>query len=144
MPSNNFQHLRIGHLNVRGLERHIDGVKLILDRKQYHIFAVTETKLKSSSPIGPIRIPGYDFIKHSLPAGRGRGAKTCGGLGFYVQKGFKATTLVKSTFDSDTPINLRVEYLAITVKINDLNTCIAALYNPLGTNPNFSQCYEKL
>lgn len=143
MPTN-FQNLRIGHLNVRGLERHIDGVKIILDKKQYHIFAVTETKLKSTSPIGPIRIPGYDFIRHSLPSSRGRGTNACGGIGFYVQKGIKATPLVKSSFDPATPLNLRVEFMAILMKINDWDCCVAALYNPLGTNPNFAQNYEKL
>lgn len=140
----NFQNLRIGHLNVRGLERHIDGVKIILDKKQYHMFAVTETKLKSSSPIGPIRIPGYDFVKHSLPSGRGRGAKTCGGVGLYVRKGLKATTMNKSAFDPATSINQRVEFLDIRIRINDWNVCVVALYNPLSTNPNFAQLREAL
>lgn len=52
-----FSNLCIGHLNVRGLEHHIDGVKLLLDNNKYHIFAVTETKLRSSAPMGPIRVP---------------------------------------------------------------------------------------
>ncbi|XP_062704412.1 uncharacterized protein LOC134286758 [Aedes albopictus] len=63
-PSN----LRIGHLNIRGLERHIDGVKLVLDKQQYHFFGVTETKMRASAPTGPVKVPGYNFIKHSLPS----------------------------------------------------------------------------
>ena len=58
MPRN-LSNLWIGHLNVRDLERHIDGVQIMLDKHQYHFFAKTETKLKLSSLVGPIRVPGY-------------------------------------------------------------------------------------
>lgn len=140
----NFSNLRIGHLNVRGLEHHIDGVKLLLSTNQYHIFAVSETKLKSSSPMGPIRIPNYNFIKHSLPAGRGRGTKSCGGVGFYVKKGIKATPIIKSTHDNNQPIASRVEYLAIQIKIGELKIGVVVLYNPSCSNQSFSQNYEKV
>lgn len=144
MPRNHIPNLRIGHLNVRGLEHHIDGIKLLLDGNQYQIFAVTETKLKSSSPAGPIRIPGYNFVKHSLPCGRGRGTRACGGIGIYVQKGIKATPIVKSVFDPTTPTGQRIEFLAVQLKINQLNICVAAFYNPVCSNPYFSQVYEKV
>ncbi|XP_058817873.1 uncharacterized protein LOC131681179 [Topomyia yanbarensis] len=136
--------LRIGHLNVRSLERHIDGVKLMLDRNQYHFFGVTETKLNQSSPIGPVRIPAYNFIKHSLSSGRGRGTKTCGGVGIYISKNIKAATILKSCFDPAIPINQRLEFLAIRAKIGELNTCIVVLYNPASCNTSFAQQYEKL
>lgn len=142
--SNNLSNLRIGHLNVRGLERHIDGVKLLLNKNQYHLFAVTETKLKVTSPVGPIRLPAYNFIRHSLPVGRGRGTKTCGGIGLYVRKGIKATPILKSSFDPAVPVGQRFEFLAVQVKINELSICVVALYNPVCTNTNFSQCYNKL
>ncbi|XP_058839336.1 uncharacterized protein LOC131694845 [Topomyia yanbarensis] len=144
MSTSNLSNLRTGHLNVGGLERHIDGVKLLLDSNQYHIFAVTETKYKPSSPIGPIRIPAYNFVRHSLPCGRGRGTKTCGGIGIYVRKGIKATPVLKSIFDPTTPIGLRIEFLAIQIRINDLNLGVVTFYNPLCSNPYFSQVYEKV
>ncbi|KXJ76100.1 hypothetical protein RP20_CCG010352 [Aedes albopictus] len=144
MTRPNFPNLRIGHLNVRGLEHHVDGVKLLLDNSQYHFFAVTETKLKSSAPVGPVRIPAYNFIKHSLPAGRGRGTKSCGGVGIYVKKGLKATPVIRSTHDVSLPIAARVEYLVIQVKVNDLNLGVCVLYNPSCSNQHFSQCYEKV
>lgn len=144
MTRPNFSNLRIGHLNVRGLEHHIDGVKLLLDKSQYHIFAVTETKLKASAPAGPIRVPAYNFIKHSLPAGRGRGTKSCGGVGIYVSKGIKATPVIKSIYDPSLPIASRVEYLGVQIKINELNIGVCVVYNPLCSNPHFSQSYEKL
>lgn len=142
--TNNLSNLRIGHLNVRGLERHIDGIKLILDKNQYHFFATTETKLKSSSPVGPIRIPGYNLIKHTLPSGRGRGARTCGGVGLYVQKGIKAIPFMKSSLDADVPLASRFEFLAVHTKLNDLNICVVVVYNPSCSNPDFSNRYEKL
>lgn len=140
----NFSNLRIGHLNVRGLERHIDGLRLLLDRNQYHFFATTETKLKASAPVGPIRVAGYNFIRHSLPAERGRGTKTCGGVGIYVQKGIKAVPVAKSDFCPDIPIAQRFEFLALQSKINDLNIGIVVIYNPSGSNQLFARSYEKL
>lgn len=139
-----FSNLCIGHLNVRGLEHHIDGVKLLLDNNKYHIFAVTETKLRSSAPMGPIRVPAFNFVKHSLPTDRGRGTKSCGGVGFYVSKGLKATPVIKSSLDPALPIAARVEYLVVKVAINELNIGVCVVYNPSGSNQYFSQCYEKL
>lgn len=43
--SNYHSNLRLGLLNVRGLKRHIDELKLLPDATNYHLFAVTETKL---------------------------------------------------------------------------------------------------
>lgn len=143
MP-NNHTNFRIGHLNVRGLECHMDGIKPILHNNQYHFFAVTETKLKASSPIGPIRMPSYNFIKHCLPSSRGRGSKSCGGIGLYVLKGLKATTVLKSAFNPSVPIGQRFEYLVVQTRVNDLNIGIATIYNPSVANPNFAVEYEKL
>lgn len=142
--TSNGNHLRIGHLNVRGIERHIDEVKLILDKKQYHFFGISETKLKASAPVGPIKIPGYNFIRHSLPCGRGRGAKTCGGVGLYIAKHIKATPIIKSTFDPATAITQRVEYLAVRAKINNYNVGVVVLYNPSSNNQLLLQKYEQL
>lgn len=122
-PSN----LRIGHLNIRGLEHHIDGVKLVLDKQQYHFFGVTETKMRASAPTGPVKVPGYNFIKHSLPSGRGRGTKACGDVGLYVKKGLKAIPIIKFTFSTEHPISKRVEYLVIRTTINGINIGIAVI-----------------
>lgn len=143
MP-NNYTNLRIGHLNVCGLEAHIDGIKLLLDKTMYHLFAVSETKMKSSSPIGPVRVPGYNFVRHTLPSGRGRGSKSCGGIGLYVRKGLKATTLLKSTFCADIPISQRFEFLVVQIKVNELNIGAVIVYNPVVSNPSFPREYEKL
>lgn len=76
-----------------------------------------------------MRVPGFNFIKHSLPAGRGRGSRACGGVGLYVKKGLKATPIIKSQHDVTIPIASRVENLAVQIKINDLNIAVAVLYN---------------
>lgn len=122
----------------------MDGIKLTLNKKQYHFFGLSETKLKSSAPVGPIKVPGYNFIRHSLPAGRGRGAKTCGGVGLYVAKHIKATPVIKSSFDAAVPIAQRLEYLVVKAKINYCDIGIVVLYNPSSNNPSFIQNYEKL
>lgn len=67
MPNNYYNNLRIGHLNVRRLEAHIDAIKLLLDKTKYHLSAVSETKMKASAPVGSVRVPGYNFIKHCRP-----------------------------------------------------------------------------
>ncbi|XP_058816415.1 uncharacterized protein LOC131679696 [Topomyia yanbarensis] len=89
-------------------------------------------------------LPGYNFVRHSLPSKRGRGAKTCGGVGLYIRKGIKVTTILKSAFDPNLPIANRVEYLAVRAKLNDLSICIVVLYNPTASNQQFAQCYERL
>lgn len=144
MPNNNISNLKLGHLNVRGLETHIDDIKLLLHKTEYHFFAVTETKLKSSAPVGPVRVPAYNLVKHSLPSNRGRGSKCCGGIGIYVVKGLKAIPVLKSTFDPSVPLAYRFEYLVVQVKVNDINIGIATVYNPNVANPYFAREYEKL
>lgn len=140
----NHANLRIGHLNVRSLERHIDGVKVLLDSSQYHFFAVTETMLRPSSATGPIRIPGFNFVRHSLSSGRGNRVRAFGGVGLYVQKGIKTTTIIKSTYEAGENSATRLEFLAVQTKINNYNICIVVVYNPSGSNPLFAQRYEKL
>lgn len=142
--NSNSSNLRIGHLNVRGLERHIDGIKLILDKKQYHFFGLSETKLNITAPVGPINIPGYNFFRHSLPGGRGRGTKTCGGIGLYVAKNIKVTPVMKSSFDSSIPIAQRLEYLVVKAKISNYDVGVVVLYNPTCNNQLLIQSYEKL
>lgn len=141
---NQFSNLRIGHLNVRGLECHVDGIKLILDKQQYHFFGVSETKMRKSSPIGPIKVPGYNYTNHTLPSGRGRGTKACGGVGLYVKKGIKTTSIMKSSFSTEHPISKRVEYLVIQSVINGLNIGVVVIYNPSCANDLFAPAYEKL
>lgn len=144
MQNSVYSNLRVGHLNARGLERHIDGIKLTLDKQHYHFFGITETKMRSSAPVGPVKVPGYNFIKHTLPSGRGRGTKACGGIGLYVKKGIKATSVMKSTFSADCPISKRVEFLVVHSVINGLNIGVVVIYNPSGANEFFTQTYEKL
>lgn len=134
MPRN-LSNLRIDHLNVTGLERHIN---------RYHFFATTETKLKLSSPVGRIRVPCYNLIRHKLSAGRGQGRRVCGGIGLYIQKGVKAVPFLKSTHDPDLPPISRFELLAVRTRLNDLNICVVVVYNPSCYNPNFSNNYKKL
>lgn len=126
--------LRIGHLNIRGLECSKDGVKLLLNKQNYHLFGLTETKMKQTAPVGPVRIPGYNLIRHCLPSKRGRGSKTFGGVVMYVKKGIKATPILKSTHNADLPITSRFEFLAVKIKINNLNICVAVVYNPSAAN----------
>lgn len=144
MPRPNISNLRVGHLNVRGLERHIDGIRLLLNKQTYHFFGVTETKLKSSAPVGPIRVPDYNFIKHCLTCNGGRGSKTYGGVGLYVRKGVKAVPILKSEHDPQIPKNKRLEYLVVRAEVNDLKVGVGVIYNPSGVNPLFAQQYEKL
>ncbi|XP_053698994.1 uncharacterized protein LOC128745964 [Sabethes cyaneus] len=100
--------------------------------------------LRPSSPVGPIRVPAYNFIRHSLPIGNGNRTRSFGGVGLYVQKGIKATPILKSTHEPGENRANRLEFLAIQAKINNYNICVVVVYNPSGSNPLFAQCYEKL
>lgn len=123
MSRTNNSSLRIGYLNVRSLERHIDGVKVLLHPSHYHFFAVTETMLRPSSPMGPIRVPGYNFVRHSLPTGRGNRARSHGGVGLYVQKGIKAVPIIRSLREPGEDNSTRLEYLAVQSKTYVLLWC---------------------
>lgn len=118
--------------------------KLLLNKQNYHLFGLTETKMKQTAPVGPVRIPGYNLIRHCLPSKRGRGSKTFGGVVMYVKKGIKATPILKSTHNADLPITSRFEFLAVKIKINNLNICVAVVYNPSAANQMFATNYEKL
>lgn len=64
-------------------------------------------------------------MKHLLSFGRGRRTKSCGGVGFYVRKGIKATPVIKS--------------------LHELNIGVVVIYNhPSCSNQPFAQHYEKV
>ena len=64
--------LSIGHANVRGLCKHLNEVKILLENKPLDVLALTETHLNSNINDNELRIDGYSIQKEGQNQQRGR------------------------------------------------------------------------
>jgi hypothetical protein len=55
--------LKLGHLNIRKLDKYIDQLRLILDTYKFDVFACSETFLDESVPDGFVSIAGYRMLR---------------------------------------------------------------------------------
>jgi phosphoribosyl-dephospho-CoA transferase len=53
----------IAHLNVRSLIKHIDELKIYLDKQQFDIISQNETMLALSVPNHEIKLNGYEIVR---------------------------------------------------------------------------------
>lgn len=59
--------LKIGHLNIRSLPKHIDELKILLLDNPFHIMCLNETWLNSSWTDSELHIEGYNLIRNDRP-----------------------------------------------------------------------------
>ena len=72
--STNAKHLKIAHLNVRGLRGKVDELQIFFKLCQFDVFGVTETRLTSEITDGEINIEDFtDFIRRHRQGRRGGG-----------------------------------------------------------------------
>ena len=69
---------KIAHLNVRSLIKHIDELKIYLDKQQFDIISLNETMLDLSVPNHEIKLNGYEIVRKD----RNRHG---GGLAIYIR-----------------------------------------------------------
>ena len=63
----NAKHLKIAHLNVRGLRKKVDELRILLKLCRFDVFGVTETHLNSEIIDGEIDIEDYNLIRRDRP-----------------------------------------------------------------------------
>ena len=80
----NTKHLKIAHLNVRGLRKKVDELRILLKLCRFDVFGVTETHLNSEIIDGEIDIEDYNLIR------RDRLGRQGGGCVIYYSKSLKA------------------------------------------------------
>ena len=56
--------LKIGHLNIRSLPRHIDELKILLQENPFDVLWLNETWLNSSWSDAELAIDDYNFIRN--------------------------------------------------------------------------------
>ena len=57
------KHLKIAHLNVRGLRKKVDELRILLKLCRFDVFGVTETHLNSEIIDGETDIEDYNLIR---------------------------------------------------------------------------------
>ena len=70
--------LKIASLNVNGLMKHIEEIRVMLINYPFDILAISETKIDSTISDSEIHINGYTIIKKDR-------TKNGGGIAFYIK-----------------------------------------------------------
>jgi hypothetical protein len=104
--SKNSSLTNVGLLNIRSLVKHSEELRVLLRGGGFSLFAVSETWMKSSPTLRSVSIPGYNFFYNNRPKFRG------GGVGIFIRKEYRASLIIKSTFEGPDP---QLEYLLVKV-----------------------------
>ena len=56
--------LKIASLNVNSLLKHIDEIRVLLEKYTFDILAINESKIDNSIPDNEIHVIGYDLIRN--------------------------------------------------------------------------------
>lgn len=93
--------LSVGHLNINGITSKFEDIKSFLDKTNFHIFALTETKLEVLESSDPFQIHKYNFIRSD----RIRGKEHGGGIGIYLRNDINYLPLTHEvTFPQSTEV----------------------------------------
>ena len=55
---------RVGHLNIALLVKHVDELKVYLEKDAFDVLSINETRLDETISTNMVSIPGYDIIRH--------------------------------------------------------------------------------
>ena len=53
---------RVGHLNIASLVKHVDELKIYLEKEPLDVLSINETRLDEAISTDTISIPGYDMV----------------------------------------------------------------------------------
>ena len=53
---------RVGHPNIASLVRHVDELKVYLEKEPFDVLSINETRLDETISTNMVSIPGYDII----------------------------------------------------------------------------------
>ena len=68
-------------LNITSLLKHIDEVRIILDKQNIDVLAINETRLDDNICDLEVNVRGYDIIRRDRPLN----GRSGGGVCFYIQ-----------------------------------------------------------
>ena len=74
--------LKLGHINVNGLENKLSEIKILLKESNLHVLAIAETHLSEATEDSKIAIEGYLFIRNDR---KGKGNNWGGTLIYYKE-----------------------------------------------------------
>ena len=114
----------IGHINANSLKPKINSIRCLIKRHGFDIFAVSESKLKSTDRDATIAVPGYRTVRFDRTNdGRGRGG-VGGGLVCYLHKDVKYD---RQTMSSQGANNTQFLAIHLTTPV-DMD--LVVVYNP--------------
>lgn len=114
---NQFNNLKLGHLNTRSLTNKFNDVKLLIEDHNFNVFALSETWLNDKTQTNIIDLPGYNLFRKDRDT---RG----GGLVVYVMSLLKCKMLEPL---GDTPA---LEQLWLEINIKQYKLAIGVVYRP--------------
>ena len=125
--------LKLGHVNVRSLPKHIHEIERYLLETLLDIFGVSETFISENTPQSLYQIPGYKYINKS------RDKKCRGGVGLFVNENFPVKVL-KLPVDFVQP-----EMLFVEVTIGVVKMAVGVIYkSPLIPYSVFAAIHENI
>ena len=127
----NAKHLKIAHLNARGLRGKVDELRILLKLCRFHVFGVTETHLTSEIADGEINIEDYSLVR------RDRSGRQGGGCAIYYRKSLKV--IHRPDLEDD-----KVEGIFMQVKAGSRDTMVGIIYRPPNHNSEFFTVFPKL
>ena len=77
----NCRGFKMASLNIASLLKHIDEVRIILDKQNIDVLAINETRLDDNISDLEVNVRGYDIIRRDRPLN----GKLGGGVCFYIQ-----------------------------------------------------------
>ncbi|CAH3033424.1 unnamed protein product [Porites lobata] len=120
----NAKHLKIAHLNNRGLRKKVDELRILLKLCHFDVFGVSETHLNSEIIDGEIGIKDYNLIRRDRPGRQG------GGCVKYYRKSLKA--IHRPDLEDE-----QVEGMCMQVKPDSRDILVGTIYRPPNQNSEF-------
>ena len=120
------QRLSIGHANVRGLCKHLNEVKILLENTPLDVLALTETHLNSNISDNELRIDGYNIKR------KDRVNREGGGCAIYYKESLDIEEMGKYN-------TVGLEALWIEAKLCSQRLLIGCVYRP----PDVTTFYDK-
>ena len=120
----NAKHLKIAHLNNRGLRKKVDELRILLKLCHFDVFGVSETHLNSEIIDGEIGIKDYNLIRRDRPGRQG------GGCVKYYRKSLKA--IHRTDLEDE-----QVEGMCMQVKPDSRDILVGTIYRPPNQNSEF-------
>ena len=108
---------RVGHLNIASLVRHVNELKVYLEKEPFDVLSINETRLNETITTNMVSIPGYDNIAKN----RNRDG---GGVAIYHRS-------ILNVIDRDDLVPADVEAVCLEIikpKCNPI--LIASIYRP--------------